>query len=89
MILFMGVFFCPLCHRLLRPPHYLRCLLFAVVIVEEMEDTGEKVLYLCLEKVADMEALAANSMPQDWVGVLEGEEPLNVYYPDKDKVCVF
>ncbi|CAM9248803.1 unnamed protein product, partial [Ectocarpus sp. 4 AP-2014] len=53
--------------------------------MEEMEDTGEKVLYLCLEKVADMEALAANSMPQDWVGVLEGEEPLNVYYPDKDK----
>lgn len=58
-----------------------------MTVVEEMEDTGEKVLYLCLEKVADMEALAANSMPQDWVGVLEGEEPLNVYYPDKDKVC--
>lgn len=53
-----------------------------------MDDTGEKVLYLCLEKAVDMEALAANSMPGDWEGVLEGEEPLNLYYPDKDKVCV-
>lgn len=51
-----------------------------------MEDTGEKVLYLCLEKAVDMEALAENSMPGDWEGVLEGEEPLNLYYPDKDKV---
>ncbi|CAN0420090.1 unnamed protein product [Pylaiella littoralis] len=53
--------------------------------MEEMEDTGEKVLYLCLEKAVDMEALAENSMPGDWEGVLEGEEPLNLYYPDKDK----
>lgn len=53
---------------------------------EEMEDTGEKVLYLCLEKAVDMEALAENTMPGDWEGVLEGEEPLNLYYPDKDKV---
>lgn len=53
---------------------------------EEMDDTGEKVLYLCLEKAVDMEALASNNMPGDWEGVLEGEEPLNLYYPDKDKV---
>eukprot|EP00752_Nemacystus_decipiens_P003531 g3257.t1 len=53
--------------------------------MEEMDDTGEKVLYLCLEKAVDMEALAANTMPSDWGGVLEGEEPLNLYYPDKDK----
>ena len=52
-----------------------------------MDDTGEKVLYLCLEKAVDMEALAENTMPSDWEGVLEGEEPLNLYYPDKDKVC--
>lgn len=51
-----------------------------------MDDTGEKVLYLCLEKAVDMEALAENTMPADWEGVLEGEEPLNLYYPDKDKV---
>lgn len=51
-----------------------------------MDDTGEKVLYLCLEKAVDMDALAENSMPGDWEGVLEGEETLNVYYPDKDKV---
>eukprot|EP00903_Cladosiphon_okamuranus_P014104 g13110.t1 len=53
--------------------------------MEEMDDTGEKVLYLCLEKAVDMEALAENTMPEDWEGVLEGEEPLNLYYPDKDK----
>lgn len=54
-----------------------------------MDDTGEKVLYLCLEKAVDMDALAENSMPGDWVGVLEGEEALNVYYPEKDKVLTF
>ena len=51
-----------------------------------MEDTGVKMLYLCLSKSLDMEALEQNNLPGEWVGVLEGEDALNIYYPDKDKV---
>ena len=52
-----------------------------------MEDTGVKMLYLCLSKSLDMEALEQNNLPGEWVGVLEGEDAVNIYYPDKDKVC--
>ena len=53
---------------------------------EEKEDTGEKVLYVCLEKEIDIEMLEQSGMSMDWVGVLEGEEVVKTYYPEKDKV---
>lgn len=48
--------------------------------MEEIE-TGEKVLYLCLQKVISPES----GLGADWLGVLEGETPTKTDYPENDK----
>lgn len=47
-----------------------------------MEETGEKMLYLRLEKVLHAES----GLGDDWVGVLEGEVQTNTCYPRDDEV---
>lgn len=66
------------------PPSFPPPLSHPCAFFSEEESNGEKVLYLCLEKLLDVDDPSGN----DWVGVLHGEEQIAVDYAEGEQVCV-